>query len=386
MYIHTLLFIGSLASLALSAPAPTRDTRHGGDGGHWTNWRHSSSPAQDWTDWNSCTPDKIRTRVDYSSLTKEEQKSLGDAYQCLLNLPSRLDPTAYPAAINRYFDYSIVHVNRTQYVHLSGFFLTWHRYFIHLFEEDLRNSCGYTGRWAYWNFAATAGSLETSAILSGDEFSLSGNGIFNDTGPIHLGQNLTIPHGSGGGCVTTGPFANLITPLGYIDPSQLVLGGLPADAFAYNPSCLRRDLNNYVATTYTNYELVANATHAPSAAAFELAINGIIGSGTLGVHSGAHFEVGGQMNSIHVSAQDPVWYPLHTFIDLLYDSWQRNNPAAAYEIHGTGSALNNPPTANVTLDSVEPDWGYFQTDPIQVRDLVSTTSGPFCYQYDVHVS
>ncbi|RMZ81889.1 hypothetical protein DV738_g2050, partial [Chaetothyriales sp. CBS 135597] len=334
----------------------------------------------------SLADNKIRTRVDYSSLTKEEQKSFVNAYQCLLNLPSNLDQTTYPAATNRYFDYAIVHVNRTQYVHISGFFLTWHRYFIHLIEQDLRNSCGYTGRWPYWNYAATAGSIETSAILNGDEYSLSGNGIFNDTGPIQLGENLVIPHGSGGGCVTTGPFANLTLPIAFIDPSQLVTGGLPDDAFAYNPSCLRRDLNNYVATTYTNQEHITKATHAATAADFELAINGILGSGSLGVHSGAHFEVGGQMNSIHISAQDPVWYPLHTFIDLLYDSWQRNNPDVAYDLHGTGTALNNPPTANVTLDSIEPDWGYFQTEPIQVRDLVSTTKGPFCYQYDVHVS
>ncbi|RMZ92095.1 hypothetical protein DV736_g650, partial [Chaetothyriales sp. CBS 134916] len=380
MYVNTLLFIGSLACLALSAP--TTDTKRWG---HWSNWRHGSTDGG-WNDWNSCTPEKTRTRVDYSTLAPEERKAFTDAYHCLMNQPSNLDQTIYPAAINRYFDYAVVHVNRTQFVHLSGFFLTWHRYFIHLFEEDLRNTCGYNGRWPYWNFAATAGSIETSAILNGDEYSLSGNGVYNNTGPIILGPQLSIPHGTGGGCVTTGPFANLITTLGFIDPVQLTLGYLPDNAFAYNASCLRRDLNDYVATTYTNQELVANATHAPDAAAFELALNGIIGSSSLGVHSGAHFEVGGQMNSIHVSAQDPIWYPLHTFIDLLYDSWQRNNPSVANDLSGTGTALNIPPSPNVTLESVEPDWGYFQTAPIQVQDLLSTTQGPFCYQYDYHIS
>ncbi|RMZ77136.1 hypothetical protein DV737_g4514, partial [Chaetothyriales sp. CBS 132003] len=336
--------------------------------------------------WNSCTSAKITTRVAYSTLSLKEQKSFTDAYHCLMKQPSKLNQTTYPAAINRYFDYAVVHVNRTQYVHLSGFFLTWHRYFIHLFEQDLRSTCGYKGRWPYWNFAATAGSIETSAILNGDKYSMSGNGVYNNTGPITLGSELTIPHGTGGGCVTTGPFANLTTTLGFIDPLQLTLGSLPENAFAYNASCLRRDLNDYVAETYTNEALVANATHAPDAAAFELALNGIIGSSSLGVHSGAHFGVGGQMNSIHISAQDPIWYPLHTFIDLLYVSWQRNNPSVAHDLYGTGTALNTPASANVTLTSIEPDWGYFQSQSIQVQDLLNTTKGPFCYKYDYHIS
>ena len=41
-----------------------------------------------------------------------------------------------------------------------------------------------------------------------------------------------------------------------------------------------------------------------------------------------------------------------------------------------------PPSPNVTLASIEPDWGYFDLSSIMVGELMSTTAGPFCYQYD----
>jgi len=142
-------------------------------------------------------------------------------------------------------------------------------------------------------------------------------------------------------------------------------------------------LNAFVAATWTNASDVNAAVHAQSAADFELALNGVIGGASLGIHSAAHFSIGGPMDSIHVSPQDPIWYPLHTEIDRVYWSWQIQNPSLADTLSGTMTAVNTPPSANVTLTSIEPDWGYLDSSAIQVGELISTTSGPFCYQYDV---
>jgi tyrosinase len=271
----------------------------------------------------------------------------------------------------------------------SGYFLTWHRYFTHLFEKDLRTLCGYTGRYPYWNFGATASDLRSSAVFDGSEYSMSGDGQFVDSGDITLGSNFTLPHGTGGGCVSDGPFANLSVPMKFIPSSYLLNDTLPGDAFALNPNCLSRDLNVYVASTYTNSDLTVAATHASDGEDFELALNGIIGQASLGIHSGAHFQIGGargQMSSIHVSAQDPIWYPMHTFVDLVHDSWQKNNPDIFDDLSGTMTAGNVPPSNEVTLDSILPDWGYLEPGPIYVRDLLNTTAGPFCYTYDVELS
>lgn len=185
----------------------------------------------------------------------------------------------------------------------------------------------------------------------------------------------------------SGPFADWTATLAYIDPLFLINGTpLPPTTYNYNASCLIRDLNTYVAQTWTNYGEVVNATYAPDAQALEYALNGVIGGSSLGVHSAGHFTVGGFMNSIHVSVQDPVWWALHANIDRIYTSWQANNPDVFDDLYGTMTANNAPPSANVTLDSIEPNWGYFDSSAIPVKDLISTTAGPFCYTYDELIS
>lgn len=317
-------------------------------------------------------------------MAPEARKAYTGAVQCLMDQPSQLNQTLYPAAINRFFDYAVIHVNHTKVVHLDGYFLTWHRYFLWLYEEDLRNLCGYTGSFPYWNWPATANNLTGSAVFDGSEYSMSGDGAYNDTGPVVLSPDFQLPHGSGGGCVKSGPFVNLTTTMANI-PITVILEDepLPPTAFDYAPSCLTRDLNTYVAQTYTNYDELALAVEAPSAANFSIQMNGILGGASLGLHSGAHFTMGAPASSLFVSPQDPIWYVLHAMLDNVYTSWQIKNPAAALEVYGTMTANNVPPSDNVTLSSIEPDWGYLQMEPIPISELTNTTAGPFCYRYDV---
>lgn len=314
----------------------------------------------------------------------EERKDYTDAIKCLMTKPSQLDQTLYPAATNRYMDYAVIHVNRTRSVHLSGFFLTWHRYFLHLFEQDLAEQCGYTGAFPYWNWPATANDLGGSAVFDGSAYSMSGDGEYVDNGPVVLSPTLQLPHGSGGGCVTSGPFAGMQTTMQPIPINYIIQGlPLPDTAFQLNQTCLTRDLNTYAAQTYTNETALEACLEADTAASFDEQINGVIGGGTLGLHSGAHFVVGSPASSIYVSPMDPIWWPLHTMLDNVYTSWQSRHPDLANAVYGTETAVNVPPSANVTLDTIEPDWGYFQLDSLSIGDLISTTSGPFCYEYDI---
>jgi tyrosinase len=52
-----------------------------------------------------------------------ERKAYTDAVLCLMDQPSGLDQTLYPAATNRFFDYAVIHVNRTSQVHIDGYAL-----------------------------------------------------------------------------------------------------------------------------------------------------------------------------------------------------------------------------------------------------------------------
>ncbi|KAK5058619.1 hypothetical protein LTR84_010882 [Exophiala bonariae] len=343
-------------------------------------WLQDNHPGK----WPKCTEDKIKIRKDFGAMQQDERKAYTDAIKCIASKPSQLDQTLYPAAINRYFDYAVTHVNRTKVVHLDGFFLTWHRYYLHLFEKDLQETCGYKGAFPYWNWPATADNLHGSAVFDGSEYSMSGDGVYVDSGPIVLAPTLSLPHGSGGGCVTNGPFAGWERTMADISTSLIVQGlPLPDTAFNLNRSCLTRDLNTFAAQTWTNYTALYQALNADSLQTFDELINGVVGGGSLGLHSGAHFIVGSPGSSIFVSVMDPIWWPLHAMLDNLYTSWQIRHPELANTVIGTETAQNLPPSNNVTLDSTLPSWGYFGEEPLSIGELISTTAGPFCYKYDV---
>ena len=366
--------------LAAPAPAPWAPTTHFPVVDEWMKGKFPGKHH------HTCDDSNVKVRKDFQSMPPQDRKAYTDAVKCLMTKPSQLDQTLYPAATNRFMDYAVVHVNRTREVHLDGFFLTWHRYFLWLYERDLEHQCGYTGAFPYWNWPATADNLEGSAVFDGSEYSMSGNGLFTNNDPIVLSPDFTIPHGSGGGCVTTGPFANMEVTMDVI-PSSFIVNGLdlPPTAFQKNVSCLTRDLNTYAAQTWTNYDALYEALASPNISDFSTQINGVVGGGKLGLHSGAHFVMGAPASSLYVSPQDPIWYPLHTFLDVLYTSWQLRHPDIANSVYGTLTAINLPPSANATLDSVLPDMDYFSAPfgESTIGELISTTAGPFCYKYDV---
>lgn len=327
-------------------------------------------------------------------MAPSERKAYTDAINCLRNQPSQLDRAKYPAAINRYMDYAVVHVNRTREVHLNGYFLLWHRYYLHLFEQDLKNTCGYTGAFPYWNWPATADDLSGSNIFNGDEYSMSSDGEYipnksgqstiNDTtNALVLSPFFQIQHGSGGGCIKSGPFKGMMRTIDTISVDYLINGtDIPADAFDYRPSCLTRDLNTFAAQTWCNATAVQQTVEAPDIVSFYSGVNGKVGGTSLGIHGGAHFTMGDPLSNIFSSVQDPVWWPLHVMLDRVYTSWQMRHPEQRLSLFGTETAVNLPPSANVTLDSVMPDWGYFDLSNIKVSDLMSPQAGPFCYKYD----
>ena len=68
-------------------------------------------------------------------------------------------------------------------------------------------------------------------------------------------------------------------------------------------------------------------------------------------------------------------------IDRTWWIWQMLDPSNRInQVSGTDTFLNIPPSANTTLDTPI-DLGYAAGPAVTVRDLVSTTAGPFCYIY-----
>lgn len=104
----------------------------------------------------------------------------------------------------------------------------------------------------YWNWFLDGGNLTASSLLDGSPYSFGGDGVFVllppnrfavvDLAPIiNATWNLTTLEGTGGGCVTTGPFAGWTFPFGLIGPNltDSIRDNL-INIMKYNPHCLTR--------------------------------------------------------------------------------------------------------------------------------------------------
>ncbi|KAK6209976.1 hypothetical protein QIS74_11560 [Colletotrichum tabaci] len=346
---------------------------------------------------SSCSLGNIKIRREWGSLRREEKLDYVKAVQCLQSKPARSPSDIVPGAKSRFDDFVATHINQTFTIHFTGTFLSWHRYYTWLYEEALREECGYKGTQPYWDWAKTAVTgVENSPIFDGSETSMSGNGEFiPNQGDIILtnpdgSEAARLPSGTGGGCVTTGPFKNMSVNLG---PLALSLPGggtemNPDGLFAYNPRCLKRDLTTAINRMYSNASAVLHNILVPQdVGKFQLEMQGDPETGTMGmgIHGGGHFTLGGDPGrDFFVSPSDPAFYLHHANIDRVWWMWQMLSPNdrqfSEDAVMGTNTFLNQPPSANTTLDDIL-EYGYAAGPPMKIRDTMSTFAGPFCYLY-----
>lgn len=110
----------------------------------------------------------------------------------------------------------------------------------------------------YWDWPLTAMTgLEAFPIYDGSDTSMSGNGAYvANKSDLYTG-GVTLPAGSGGGCIYSGPFANMTVNLG---PVSLALPGNntamnpynDTGIFSHSPRCLKRDLTDFIIQTYNH--------------------------------------------------------------------------------------------------------------------------------------
>ncbi|KAJ5193984.1 Tyrosinase [Penicillium cf. griseofulvum] len=336
-----------------------------------------------------CSLSSLRIRRDWRSFSKDKKTAYINSVLCLQKLPSLTPSELAPGVRSRYDDFVATHINQTTTIHYTGTFLAWHRYYIWNFEEALRNECGYTGDYPYWNWGADTGNLENSQVFDGSDTSMSGNGVYVESvGDIELSMGnyptIHLPTGTGGGCVTSGPFKDFSVNLG---PVALTLPGgqtgSNANPLAYNPRCLKRDLTTQILRDYANFTAIVDLILSNrNINDFQMNMQGIPGSGQIGVHGGGHYCMGGDPSrDVFVSPGDPAFWLHHGMIDRTWWIWQNLDLYKRLNaISGTGTFLNSPPSPNTTLDTLI-DLGYAGGETVAMRDLMSTVSGPFCYIY-----
>ncbi|KAK4150399.1 hypothetical protein C8A00DRAFT_46195 [Chaetomidium leptoderma] len=287
-----------------------------------------------------CTSKNILRRREWGSLSQKDRRSYIDAVYCLHNNHTTITPTTdIPGVRNRYDDFVGAHLLLTPVVHLDGLFLPFHRFYLQLYETALRTECGYTGAHPYWDWTLSYTDPRQSTMFDGSPWSMGSNGAF--AGPFAADTTFR---------VNLGPVA--FEPVG------------PDGGFGYNPRCLTRDLSLEAASNTRPTNVSALLEGCADLACLNVRMDDPKG----GVHGSGHIQVGG--------------IALDRYVDRLWTIWQNlGDPQdRTYQVWGTQTAWNMPPSDNVTLDTPVP-FGSL-SDPKPIRELVSTIDGPFCYIYE----
>ncbi|KLU82363.1 hypothetical protein MAPG_01435 [Magnaporthiopsis poae ATCC 64411] len=332
----------------------------------------------------ACSIHNTAIRRDWATLTKCERKDYIKAVKCLMAKPSKSPSSFAPGARSRFDDFVAVHINQTLSIHGTGNFLTYHRYITWAYEQALRNECGYKGYQPYWNWFTYTDDPTKSPLFDGSPTSLSGDGQFlQHNGTLAGAGKVWLPSGKGGGCLKSGPFADVKVNLGPVRPGQDGLKPSPTGNLGPNPRCISRDLNPGVLQRWMTYENLLNVTvgaASHSVGAFQDELQGRFGDGFLGMHATGHMAIGGESTDLFSSINDPSFYLHHAMLDRVYWLWQALHPDKAADIDGTITVLNNPPSRKALKTDLIIMGVNAETRPI--ADLFNTLgASPFCYIY-----
>jgi tyrosinase len=170
----------------------------------------------------ACTNPAVRK--EWRELTKTEKDDYFRAALCLRKLPKSKYADIETVA-TRMDDLVHTHFSLNLDIHFVANFLPWHRWFVQLHEDLLRNECGFTGTQPYWDWSidADAEDMYNSPIF--DPVSgFGGDGKRTDSNEPGFQR-----------CVVDGPFANTNLTLGMGWPDMNIVGD--------RLHCFTRELN-----------------------------------------------------------------------------------------------------------------------------------------------
>ncbi|KAK8118267.1 uncharacterized protein PG998_006548 [Apiospora kogelbergensis] len=284
-------------------------------------------------------------RVEWRTMTPEVQKQYVDAVLCLKTKPSGMGLNT-----SRYDDFPYVHTKLDKTIHTVAMFLPWHRLFVQVYEDSLRD-CGYTGPMAYWDWTLDTADV-TKAPVWDATTGFGGNG---DPAIDPLKES------SRKKCLVDGPLRGFEV--------AYTMQGL-------DPHCLARNWNSGVAfpgdmlaDAYTP-DVVADVAAQARYQDFRYKLEG-------GPHGAIHSAVGGDMSPA-TSPNDPIFFLHHAQIDRLWTLWQQENPAVRTTEFG-GPKTQNAEPGEASLEDVMPYLGL--VPDIRVSEVMSTHTSKLCYAY-----
>ncbi|EAU83695.1 monooxygenase [Coprinopsis cinerea okayama7 len=308
----------------------------------------------------------IRIRKEWRDLTVAERQDYIRAVKCLMSTPST---STRRGVVSRFDEFQACHIDLTDEVHQVGHFLAWHRHFLTLYANAMRDECGYQGPATYWDWSRDAdgpGRMRDSPVFD-PVTGFGGDGATSSPSPNP--GNPGFPGfpgfpGGGGGCVATGPF----------NTTRLNLG----PGTAVGEHCLTRAIGDQMKSSLTSANVQATLAQTTFETFRTTLENGGRAVNGFGIHGGGHAAVGGEMVNPYSSPGDPLFYLHHGNLDRIWWKWQSADLANRLNAI-SGPTTQRPPFTNVTLNFMMPYTSLIP--PLAVREIMDIEAEPSCFQY-----
>ncbi|KZM25908.1 metal ion binding [Ascochyta rabiei] len=215
------------------------------------------------TQRKTCNPQNIIVRREWSAFSTAEKKGYISAVQCMAELPPKFPKSLCTGCQNRFDDFVATHIRQTFSIHSTGNLLPWHRFLTYIYEKTLRDE-------------------------------------------------LNIPHGSGGGCIASGPMQNWSVNLGPVFTDLTCTPDNPIFDYADPTTAGQR---------WSNGEMVTKLLNSKDLKTFWYDMQGDENafSNNFIVHTAGHFTVGDDPGSDFLTSPgDPYFYAHHAQIDRVW--------------------------------------------------------------------
>jgi tyrosinase len=212
-------------------------------------------------------------------------------------------------SVSVYENFAQAHVGQVDGAHFGAYFLPWHRQMLYEFELALNRVAppGPTIAIPYWDWSA----VNTNFKRDFDTWAKMGGAV----------EEQPIPNA---------PFASWSSR---VESLHAVLRGftvgenVPANEFLTSPATI-----DALVTSGSAFAVMSNSLE--------------------GMHNAPHISVGGDMNNLRSSPNDPIFYSHHAFVDLIWRRWQLAGGQNSFG--GTHPGRSNIPA---TLDRPQQPWG-----------------------------
>ncbi|KAF8495783.1 Di-copper centre-containing protein [Russula emetica] len=340
--------------------------------------------------YDPCPCTKPAVRKEWRTFSTEQKAEWIGAINCLSKLPHdpALTPSVDPSVslippVNKsssYFDDIVyIHMDLNTRIHFTGQFFPWHRWYVHVFEESLKNKCNYTGVSPYWDWTIDAPNFYESSFWK-DSDPKSGLGGWGDPnadyrtpdGGFHtLPLSYPSPH-------TVRRNFTLVLP-----PAPVAPTGPATDNNASISASVIEAVLDISPGDYKQFQTVVEVPGGP-----HIAVHAIMGGDMAGFcpkNAPLNCTQGPKWAS-----NDPLFFLHHAMIDKIWYEWQNRNPASATSFFGgsverldTEADYQQYPNGGppyLSLESTIPADGLFPE--VTIGDVLNTTGGYLCYVYE----